>query len=78
LGIVIFAFYSSHSNKQRIDMNIKAFKSGAYLKCSNGLQNILVTKKNGWHLSKHSLYKDDSIINIQLCAVLDNKDFKEE
>jgi len=78
LCTLISALYSSHSNKQIIDTNIKAFKNSALLKCSNGLQNILATKKNGWHLSKHTLYKGDTIVNIQRCTVLDKKDFKEE
>ena len=77
LGTLISALYSSHKNKTLIDANIQDFKKDALLKCKNGLQDILVTKKNGWHLSKHTLYKDDSIVNIQRCNVLDKKDFKE-
>ncbi|MBA1433568.1 MAG: hypothetical protein FAF04_08275, partial [Epsilonproteobacteria bacterium] len=69
---------SSHKNKTLIDTNIQAFKKDALLKCENGLQDILVTKKKGWHLSKHTLYKDDYIVNIQRCNVLDKKDFKGE
>jgi len=78
LGTLISALYSSHSNKILIDTNIKAFKKDALLKCKNGLQDILATKKNGWHLSKHTLYKDDYIVDIQRCSVLDKKDFKGE
>ena len=78
LGTLISALYSSHSNKILIDTNIQAFKKDALLKCSNGLQDILATKKNGWHLSKHTLYKDDYIVDIQRCSVLDKKDFKGE
>jgi len=78
LGTLISALYSSHSNKILIDTNIKAFKKDALLKCKNGLQDILATKKNGWHLSKHTLYKNDYIVNIQRCSVLDKKDFKGE
>jgi hypothetical protein len=78
LGTIMSALYSSHANKERIDTNIKAFKNSTLLKCSNGLQNILATKKNGWHLSKHTLYKGDTIVNIQRCTVLDKKDFKAE
>ena len=77
IGTVLSALYSSHSNKEIIDTNIKAFKNSALLKCSNGLQNILATKTNGWQLSKHTLYKGDNIVNIQRCTVLDKKDFKE-
>ncbi len=76
-GTIFLALYSSHSNKQIIDTNIKAFKNEALLKCSNGLQDILATKKNGWYLSKHTLYKSDYIVDIQKCTVLDKKDFKE-
>jgi len=75
---LISALYSSHKNKTLIDTNIQAFKKDALLKCENGLQDILATKKNGWHLSKHTLYKDDYIVNIQRCSVLDKKDFKGE
>ncbi|MFK5937981.1 MAG: hypothetical protein QM497_06230 [Sulfurimonas sp.] len=78
IGTVLLALYSSHSNKEIINTNIKAFKNSALLKCSNGLQDILAAKKNGWHLSKHTLYKDDYIVNIQRCSVLDKKDFKGE
>jgi len=78
LGTLISALYSSHSNKTLIDTNIKAFKKDALLKCKNGLENILATKKNGWHLSKHTLYKDDYIVDIQRCTLLDKKDFKGE
>jgi len=77
LGTIMSAIYSSHSNKEIIDTNIKAFKNSALLKCSNGLQDILATKTNGWHLSKHTLYKGDNIVNIQRCTVLDKKAFKE-
>ena len=76
-GAILLALYSSHSNKRIIDTNIKAFKNSALLKCSNTLQDILATKTNGWHLSKHTLYKGDNIVNIQKCTVLDKKDFKE-
>ena len=78
LGTIMSGLYSSHSNKEIIDTNIKAFKNSALLKCENGSQNILATKKNGWHLSKHTLYKDDYIVSIQRCSVLDKKDFKGE
>ena len=78
LGTIVSALYSSHANKETIDTNIKAFKNDALLKCSNGLQDILATKKNGWHFSKHTLYKGDNIVNIQKCTVLDKKDFKGE
>jgi len=78
LGTLISALYSSHKNKILIDTNIQAFKKNALLKCENGLQDILATKKNGWHLSKHTLYKDDYIVDIQRCSVLDKKDFKGE
>jgi len=77
LGTIMSAIYSSHSNKEIIDTNIKAFKNSALLKCNNGLQDILATKQNGWHLSKHTLYKGDNIVNIQKCTVLDKKDFKD-
>ncbi len=77
LGTILLALYSSSANKEIIDTNIKAFKNSALLKCSNGLQDILATKTNGWHLSKHSLYKGDNIVNIQKCTILDKKDFKE-
>ena len=77
LGTILSALYSSYSNKETIDTNIKAFKNSALLKCSNGLQDILATKKNGWHLSKHTLYKGDNIVNIQKCTGLDKKDFQE-
>ena len=76
LGTIMSAVYSSHSNRQTIDTNIKAFKNSALLKCRNGLQDILATKQNGWQLSKHTLYKGDNIVNIQKCTVLDKKDFK--
>ena len=77
LGTIMSSIYSSHSNKEIIDTNIKAFKNSALLKCSNGLQDILATKTNGWHYSKHTLYKGDKMVNIQRCTVLDKKDFKE-
>ena len=74
---LILTLYSSHKNKTLIDTNSKAFKKGALLKCRNGSGDILATKKNGWHLSKRTLYKNDYIVNVQGCSVLDKKDFKE-
>ena len=63
-------FIDSAITKHSITKNIQLFKTNKELKCSNTLNNYLVSTQSGWSLREDSFLKDSLLIRGDRCSLL--------
>jgi hypothetical protein len=70
--LVLLNLHLPYNSMQNADLNKNAFNNAEELKCIDADSTFKISKEQNWRIEKNYFLKDELIIKINLCEIIDS------